>query len=68
MSYRDTLEVKGPKITGTPSDTAHKAIASIPVSTLTDKEVTDRLISTRINMLLQKLNLEKSMEVLLMTM
>jgi predicted metal-dependent peptidase len=53
MSYRDTLEVKGPKITGTPSDTAHKAIASIPVSTLTDKEVTDRLISTRINMLLQ---------------
>jgi predicted metal-dependent peptidase len=54
MSFKtDTLEVKGPKITGTPSDTAHKAIASIPESKLTDKEVEDRLISTRINMLLQ---------------
>jgi len=49
----DTLEAKQPKISGTPNDTAHKAIANIPESTLTTKEVEDRLISTRINMLLQ---------------
>ena len=49
----DILEAKQPKISSNPKDTAHKAIANIPESKLSDKEVEDRLISTRINMLLQ---------------
>jgi|TARA_B110000908_G_scaffold154534_1_gene191933 predicted metal-dependent peptidase len=48
----DTLEVKAPKISGTPSDTAHKALDTIPESTKTNKEIEDRLIAARISMLL----------------
>jgi|TARA_R110000764_G_scaffold231813_1_gene323694 predicted metal-dependent peptidase len=48
----DTLEVKAPKISGTPSDTAHKALGNIPESTKTNKEIEDRLIAARISMLL----------------
>ena len=48
----DTLEAKQPKITGTPSDTAHKALSAIPESTKTNKEIEDRLIAARISMLL----------------
>jgi predicted metal-dependent peptidase len=48
----DTLEAKQPKISGTPSDTAHKALEAIPESTKTQKEIEDRLIAARISMLL----------------
>ena len=48
----DTLEAKNPKISGTPSDTAHKALESIPETTKTTKEIEDRLIAARISMLL----------------
>ena len=48
----DILETKQPKISGTPSDTAHKALAAIPETTKTKKEVEDRLIAARISMLL----------------
>ena len=47
----DTLEVKAPKISGTPSDTAHKALDTIPESTKTNAEIEDRLIAARISML-----------------
>ena len=49
----DTLEAKQPKVTGTPNDTAHKALDRIPETTLSQKEIEDRLISARISMLLQ---------------
>lgn len=42
-----------PKATGTAKDTAHKAIAEWPKTTLSKKEIEDRLISARISMLLQ---------------
>ena len=48
----DTLEAKQPKISGTPNDTAHKALENIPVSTKSQKEIEDRLIAARISMLL----------------
>ena len=48
----DTLEAKQPKISGTPSDTAHKALDNIPESTKTNAEIEDRLIAARISMLL----------------
>jgi predicted metal-dependent peptidase len=48
----DTLEVKQPKISSDPKATSHKALESIPPTTLSKKEIEDRLISARISMLL----------------
>jgi len=48
----DTLEAKQPKISGTPSDTAHKALDNIPETTKSKQEIEDRLIAARISMLL----------------
>jgi len=48
----DTLEVKQPKISSDPKATAHKALDTIPETTLSKKEIEDRLISARISMLL----------------
>lgn len=48
----DTLEAKQDKVTGTPNDTAHKALQNIPETTKTTAEIEDRLIAARISMLL----------------
>ena len=48
----DVLKAKNPKISGTPSDTAHKTLAAIPETTLTKQEIEDQLITARISMLL----------------
>ncbi len=48
----DTLEVKQPKMSSDPKATAHKALDTIPETTLSKKEIEDRLISARISMLL----------------
>ena len=48
----DIVHAKSPKISGTPSDTAHKALKTIPETALTTAEIEDKLITARISMLL----------------
>jgi predicted metal-dependent peptidase len=48
----DIVHAKSPKISGTPNDTAHKALDNIPETTLSRGEIEDKLVTARISMLL----------------